>query len=314
MGFLGAAADAAAKLVELGESEALRVFNDHDGGVGDVDAYFHDGGGNEDLGFVFAEALHDFFFFVAGEAAVEQAKLELWKNVSRQALVFFHGGFQLELRFFDDRINDVALVSVRDFTAQKLPNAGEMLLRAHARGDGRAPGRQLIENGNVEVAVKSKRQRARDGRRRQHENVRGVAMRRGLIHQALALEDSEAMLLIDGDKTEPCEFHIVFNQRVRADDELRFAPSNALEGRGLLRGFQATDEQLHAVACLGEDAPRGEKVLHGENFRGRHEGDLRAVFDGDHRNLQRNDGFAAADVALKETIHGRRFFQVRGDL
>jgi len=64
-----------AKLVELGEAEALGVFDDHDGGVGDVDADFHDGGGDENLRFVFAETLHDFFFFVAGEAAVQQAKL-----------------------------------------------------------------------------------------------------------------------------------------------------------------------------------------------------------------------------------------------
>src|SRR5258708_25276317 len=73
MGFLRAAADASTKLVELGEAEALGVLDDHDGGVGDVDADFHDGCGDEDLGFVFAEALHDFFFFVTGEAAVEEA-------------------------------------------------------------------------------------------------------------------------------------------------------------------------------------------------------------------------------------------------
>src|SRR5882762_3744605 len=313
MGFLRAAADAAPKLVELGEAKALSVLDDHHGGVGDVDADFHDGGGDEDLGFVFAEALHDFFFFVAGEAAVQEAELELWKNFSRQSLEFFNGSFQLELRFFDDRINDVALVTGGDFAAERLPNAGEMLLGGHARDDGRASGREFIENGNVEVAVESERQRARDGRRRQHENMRGVAMGGGFIHQPLALEDAEAMLLINGDKTKPREFHVVFDQGVRADDELRFARSNALEGRGLLRAFQAADQQFHAIARFGENAPRGEKVLHGENFRWSHERGLRTVFDGDHRRLQRNDGLAAADVALEETIHRGGFFQVRGD-
>ena len=75
MGFLRAAADASAKLVELGEAEALGVLDDHDGGVGNVDANFDDGGGDEDLRFVLAEALHDFFFFVTGEAAVQKAEL-----------------------------------------------------------------------------------------------------------------------------------------------------------------------------------------------------------------------------------------------
>ncbi len=85
MRFLRAAADASAKLVELGEAEALGVLDDHDGGVGDVDADFDYGGGDEDLRFVFAEALHDFFFFVAGEAAVQEAELELGKNFAREA-------------------------------------------------------------------------------------------------------------------------------------------------------------------------------------------------------------------------------------
>src|SRR6267143_473049 len=313
MGFLRAAADAAAKLVELGEAKALSVLDDHDGGVGDVDADFHDGGGDEDLGFVFAEALHDFFFFVAGEAAVQEAELELGKNFARQALEFFHGGFQLELRFLDDRINDVTLVACGDFAAERFPNAGEMLLRGHARGDGRASGREFIENGNVEVAVEGEREGARDGRSGQYKDVRGVAARGGFIHQALALEDSEAMLLVNGDEAEAGEFDVVFDERVGTDDELRLAGANAIEGGGFLRSFQAADEQLDAIAGFGEDAPRGKKVLHGENFRWSHERGLRTVFDGDHRRLQRNDGLAAADVALEETIHRGGLFQVGGD-
>src|SRR6266700_3155176 len=228
MRFLGAAADASAKLVELGE----------------------------------AEALHNFFFFVAGEAAVEEAELELRKNFAREALVLFHGGFQLELGFFDDGINDVALVAGGDFAAEKFPNAGEMLLGGHARDDGRAARRQLIEDGNVEVAVESERERARDGRGGEDEDVRRVAARGGLVHQPLALEDAEAVLLVNGDKTEAREFDVVFDERVGADDELRFSGMDAIEDRGFLRGFEAADEELDAIACFGEDAPRGKKMLH----------------------------------------------------
>ncbi len=49
---VGAAADAAAKLVQLREAEALGLLDHHDGRVGDVHADFDDGGGNEDLDFV----------------------------------------------------------------------------------------------------------------------------------------------------------------------------------------------------------------------------------------------------------------------
>ena len=50
VGFGGASAYAAAELVHLGEAETFGVLDDHDGGVGDVYAYFNDRGGDEDRG------------------------------------------------------------------------------------------------------------------------------------------------------------------------------------------------------------------------------------------------------------------------
>src|SRR5216684_6294154 len=138
-----------------------------------------------------------------------------------------------------------------------------MLLGGHARDDGRAAGRELVENGNVEVAVESERKSARDGRGGEDENVGGVAVGGGFVHEALALEDAEAMLLVNGDEAEAGEFDVVFDERVGTDDELRLAGANAIEDGGFLRSFQAADEQLDAIAGFGEDAPRGKKVLHG---------------------------------------------------
>lgn len=53
-------------------------------------------------------------------------------------------------------------------------------------------------------------------------------------------------------------------------------------------------------------------MLDGENFRGRHERGLAAVFDRDDRGLQGNDSFAAPDITLQEAIHGRGLFEVGG--
>src|SRR6266446_6210486 len=116
-----------------------------------------------------------------------------------------------------------------------------MRLAGRARGDGSAAGRKLVEHGNVEVAIESERERARDGRGGEDEDVRGVAVGGGFIHQALALEDAEAMLLVNGDETEAREFDVVFDEGVGADDELGFAGANAIEGGGFLRGFEAAD-------------------------------------------------------------------------
>src|SRR2546430_863885 len=127
------------------------------------------------------------------EAAVQQAELELGKDLAREALVLFHGGFQLELRLLDDGINDVGLMAGGDFAAEKFPDAGEMLLSGHARDDGSAAGRKLIENGNVEVAIESERERARDGRGGEDEDMRSVAVGGGFCHPGLGREEPETM-------------------------------------------------------------------------------------------------------------------------
>ena len=110
-------------------------------------------------------------------------------------------------------------------------------------------------------------------------------MRGGLVHEPFALQDPEAVLFVNGHKTEPREFHVVLDERMSADDELRFTGANALEGRGFLRTLQATDQQFHAITRAREDTPRGKKVLYGEDFRWGHQRRLRAILDGNHRRL-----------------------------
>jgi len=69
--FGGSSAYSAAELMELREAEAVGVLYDHDSGVGDVDSYFDDRGGDEDVEFAALEAGHGDFFVVGGHAAVE---------------------------------------------------------------------------------------------------------------------------------------------------------------------------------------------------------------------------------------------------
>ncbi len=66
-------------------------------------------------------------------------------------------------------------------------------------------------------------------------------------------------------------------------------------------------------AAALENASRGKKMLHGENFRWRHQRGLAAVFDGDDRGLQSDDGLSAPHVALQQPVHRRRLFEIGGD-
>lgn len=66
-----APSDTAAKLVELSKAEAVGLFDDHDGGVWNIDANFDDGGGNEAVYMSGSKAFHDGFAQWPSELAVE---------------------------------------------------------------------------------------------------------------------------------------------------------------------------------------------------------------------------------------------------
>src|SRR5271165_1025390 len=145
-----------------------------------------------------------------------------------------------------------------DFFAEKFPDAGEMRLGGEARLDGSAAGRKLVEDGDVEIAIERERERARDGRGGQHENVRHVAVARGFVHEAFTLKDAEAMLLVDGNEAKAREVDLVFDQRVRANDELCLARPNAIERGGFFCVLEAADEKFDAVAAGSKNAARGK--------------------------------------------------------
>jgi len=155
--FLRAPADAAAELMELREAETLGVLDDHYRGVANVDADFDDGSGYEDLDLVLMEAPHDIVFFIAGEATVQEAEAKFGENFVGQALVFFDGGFQFDLGFFNHRINDVGLAAGFDFAADTVPNAREMRFGGKVRFDGGATGREFVEDGDIQITVESER-------------------------------------------------------------------------------------------------------------------------------------------------------------
>ena len=69
----GAAADAAAQLVELGEAEGLGALDHHDRGVGDVDADLDHGGGDQEPGAAGGEVGHRRVLRRRRQLAVDEA-------------------------------------------------------------------------------------------------------------------------------------------------------------------------------------------------------------------------------------------------
>jgi len=63
-----------------------------------------------------------------------------------------------------------------DFAADLFQTPGRLRFGGEVRLDGRAPRRQLIKDGDVEIAVEGERKRARNGRSGEDKNVGRVAV------------------------------------------------------------------------------------------------------------------------------------------
>ena len=104
---LGAPADPAAQLVQLRQPEALGVLDEHDGGVGDVDADFDDRRRDQNLDLARPEPAHDLVALLGLEPPMHQPHAELGP-ACREALRHRRGRAEVgALRLLDDREHHV---------------------------------------------------------------------------------------------------------------------------------------------------------------------------------------------------------------
>src|SRR5258708_28349361 len=122
------------------------------------------------------------------------------------------------------------------------------------------------------------------------------------------------MLLVDDDEAGLREFHFLFEQGMRADDELRVSLRDVAANLALAVGFQRAGQQNNSVAGVLEDFARGKIMLLRENFGGGHQCYLVAVFDGDDRRLKSDDSLSRTDVPLEQASHRMRLLHVIGNL
>jgi len=93
VGLVRAAPDAPAKLVQLREAKAVGILDDHDGGVGNVDANLDDGRSDQNIEFVVAESAHGLVLLCRLQRAVNQAQAQVGEDLAAQPFVFDGGGF-----------------------------------------------------------------------------------------------------------------------------------------------------------------------------------------------------------------------------
>ena len=149
-------------------------------------------------------------------------------------------------------------------------------------------------------------QGARDGRGRHGEHVDLLAH----LLDALFVADAEALFFVDDEQAEVGELDVFREDAVGADEDVDFAGFGFLQDFFLLlRGAEAADH-FDGDGKRGEALLESFEVLEGEDGGGREHGDLLVVVDGFEGGAHGDFGFAVADVAAEQAVHGLRGFHV----
>ena len=202
--------------MQLRQPEALRVFNQHDGGVWHIDAYFNDSSTDEYARQAATKTFHNPLLFRRGNASMEQFAGE-WQQTLAPFLKL--SGSRFRLKFFalvNQRINDISLPARFQFAAQKCEHVRQFFLVACCRRDPSAVRRHLVDCRDIEIAVEAHGEGARNRRRGHHQHIRRRLARR----QAAALRDAEFVLFIDHDQAWVFQSVRLVKQRMGADKDL----------------------------------------------------------------------------------------------
>ncbi len=345
---MAASADPAAQLVELGDAEPVGVEQHHRGRVGHVDTDLDDRGRHQHVDLPGGVGAHRRLLLLRRHPAVQLGDAEAGQRSFRELdddlldrgqrhLLPLHllalgveiglvGLALLELVAADPRADDVRLVPLLDLLAHPLPDPtdpGGVVEEVDDVGlDRRAPGRQLGQRGDLEVAEHGHRDGARDRGRGHHEHVGRLA---GLVGEGRTLLDAEAVLLVDDDQAEVGEGHVLLEQRVGADHDAGLAardveqrlPALALGHRTGQQGDRGGNVGATEHAARGQVAEhRGDRaqVLLREHLGRRQQGRLAARVDRAQHRPESHHRLAGADLSLEEPVHRVRLSQVVRDL
>ena len=295
------AAHAAPELMELAEAEALGILHDDEGGVGDIHAHLDDRGGDEDVDLPRRHGGHDRLLVLRLQLPVHAGHAQIGE-AAPEGLGMFLGALELRWQlvvFLHHRADDEDLPPLGNQPADK---AVEALAVALVHGEGvhlLPPRRQLVHDGDVEIAVDDEGQGARDGGRRHDQDMGPLP----LADQGRTLADAEAVLLVRDDKAQVFVFHIRAEQGVGADHEIQLPVFELLAHKALLLRRHGAGEPPDPEAQRAQQLRQRRAVLLGQDLRRGHEGRHIPVFRRVPDQRRRDQRLAAAHVALHQSVH-----------
>ena len=172
------------------------------------------------------------------------------------------------------------------------------------------PGRHGADRGELEVAEDGQREGAGYRRGGHHEEVGDGALAR----QREALEDAEAVLLVDDAQAKAPVLDVVGEEGLGAEDEVDLARLQRGEQGLARRVVDVAREEGEPDAERLEEAGGGRRVLPREELGRRHDRRLAARLYRVEAGEEGDERLARADVALEEPRHRPRRGHVRRDL
>ena len=159
--------------------------------------------------------------------------------------------------------------------------------------DGQAVLRRGLDDAHVSDAHERQVQRARDGRRRERQDV-DLGLE---LLEALLVGHAEALLLVDDDEPEVPEADVPAEQAMGADDDVHAARREAGQRVLLLGAGHEAGQRAHRDGIGRQALAEGHEMLRGQDRGGHQDGDLGAGLDGLEGGAQGDLGLAVADVA-----------------
>ena len=291
IGLRGRTAHAALKLVELCQTQTLRVLDDERVGGRVIDAALHDGRGDKHVDLLGRELDHHVLDLARAHLAVRHAHARLGRG-----LVHARHGVVDGLDAVGHVIHLTAAAHLQ--ANRRTHHVGVVLPHVHDHGT--TPGRRCGDQAHVAHATRGHLHGSRNRRCREREHVDLLAQ----VFELLLVLHTKALLLVDDHHAQVLGVHVGRKQAVRADEHINRALGKRLKRALLLRRGAEAAEHFDLEAKRGKALKERLVVLLGQNGRGAEHHDLAAGVYALKRRAQGDLGLAETHVAAQQAVHG----------
>ena len=180
--------------MQLGETEALCVQDNHHRSIRHIYTNFYYGGGNENLRLTLHKLLHLYLLFGRFHLSVYLTQFEFRECLFQRFVTFFQVLQVALLAFLDQRKDDIYLSAEINLAADALIETGELGIKLMQRLYRFSARWQFINHAHVQIAINGHGEGTWDRSGSHHEDMRRIL---ALVPQFGSLCYTEAMLLID---------------------------------------------------------------------------------------------------------------------